>query len=244
MNYSIRSCATLDELAACVRIQKAIWGYAESETYPLRLFVNLQKLGGHVLGAFAPDGEMVGFVASMPAWRGRQRYFYSLSLGVMAGHENQGLGRRLKLAQRKRALDEGVRMIEWTFDPMRAKNAFFNLIRLGAVCRRYHPDYYGLVESRMQLGLPSDRLIAEWPLDSPRVKRAIRGGQARNTGRPPAATVEIPADVGALLEADWERARDLQLAVREQLTKLLRRGLVITGFEKIGDTARYLLESQ
>jgi len=147
VNYVIRRCQTREELATCVTLQKGIWDYADLEDYPLRLFVNLDKIGGHVLGAFAPGGRLVGFVASMPAWQAGERYYHPLSLGVLPAHENRGVGRALKLGQRRRALRAGIGLIEWTFDPLRAKNAFFNIVRLGVVCRRYLADYYGRVES-------------------------------------------------------------------------------------------------
>jgi len=139
VDYIIQACESLSELGACVALQQRIWGYAEHEIYPLRLFITLTKIGGQVLGAFTADDELVGFVASMPAWHGRRRYYHSLSLGVLPAHENRGLGRALKLEQRKAALRAGIDSIEWTYDPLRAKNAFFNIERLGAVARRYSP---------------------------------------------------------------------------------------------------------
>jgi predicted GNAT superfamily acetyltransferase len=238
VKYTIRPCQTLEELAACARIQKEIWGYAEHELYPLRLFVNLGKIGGHVLGAFSPEGRVVGFVASMPAWHGRRRYFHSLSLGVLPEHENRGLGRMLKLEQRRAALRAGIDYIQWTFDPLRAKNAHLNIARLGAIVRRYLPDYYGHVESRLQQGLPSDRLLAEWWLNSARVRRAVQGKPPRSARRKPAAEVLIPPDVGALAE----EARAQQAAVREQLQRYFAQKLAITGFAYDPPSARYLLE--
>jgi len=242
LNFTLRPCASFDDLKRCIALQKKIWGYADDEAYPLRLFVNVCKTGGHVIGAFTPLGEMAGFVVALPAWRGRLRFFHSLSLGVSQGYENQGLGRALKFEQRKIALRNGIECIEWTFDPLRSKNAFFNLVRLGAVVRRYVPDYYGPVKSRLQLGLPSDRLIAEWWLRSPRVKRALAGKPPRAGRRSPAAQVAIPEDLEALVKADPRRAREWQAAVRDELQKCFARKLVITGFEKAGEEASYLLD--
>ncbi|MBZ5563789.1 MAG: GNAT family N-acetyltransferase [Acidobacteriia bacterium] len=242
MKYRIRPCRTLDELATCVKIQKEIWGYSEQELYPLRLFINLGKIGGHVLGGFTSQGALVGFVASMPAWRGRERYYHSLSLGVVRGHENQGLGRALKLSHRRAALSAGINRIEWTFDPLRAKNAYLNIYRLGAIVRHYLPDYYGHVDSRFQRGLPSDRLVAEWHLNSARARRALTGKPSRSSPRRPAAEVIIPPDIDALLETRPAEALALQGAIRKQLQKHFRRGLAITGFFYDGKSARYLLD--
>lgn len=241
--YSVRPCETLAELAACVSLQKEIWGYADHEVYPLRLFVTLRRIGGNVLGAFTAEGKVVGFVASMPAWLGRRRSLHSLSLGVLPAHENHGLGRALKLAQREAALRAGIDCIEWTYDPMRAKNAFFNIERLGAIARRYLPDHYGGVQSRMQQGLPSDRLVAEWWLDSPRVRRALKGRPTRAADRKPAAEVSIPADFSRLVEKRPGEAREQQRLVREQLQEHFARKLVIAGFARQGPTGRYLLTS-
>jgi predicted GNAT superfamily acetyltransferase len=241
-DYTIRSCVTHDELAACVTLQKQIWGYSDLEVYPLRLFVNLGQIGGQVIGAFAPGGEMVGFVASLPAWRNGRSYYHSLSLGVLPGHENRGLGRALKLEQRRRALRSGIEWIEWTFDPLRAKNAFFNIVRLGAVCGRYDPNHYGPVDSRLQRGLPSDRLVAEWWLRSARVRRALAGKPVRAARRPAAAEIEIPVrrDTGKKAPRGWTRA--LLQTVRGCFQEYFERGLVVTGFVVEGSTARYLLD--
>lgn len=241
-DYVIRPCATRDELAACVTLQKRIWGYSDLEVYPLRLFVNLSQIGGQVIGAFAPDGEMAGFVASLPAWRDGRRYYHSLSLGVLPEHENRGLGRALKLEQRRRALRSGIEWIEWTFDPLRAKNAFFNIVRLGVVCRRYGPNHYGAVDSRLQRGLPSDRLVAEWWLKSARVRRALAGKLVRTARRPAAAEIEIPVRLDAEKKArpGWTRA--LLQTVRGGFQEHFARGLVVTGFVVEGAAARYLLD--
>ncbi len=241
MKYTIRPCRNLRDLAACVQLQKQIWGYADAELYPQRLFVTLNRIGGHVLGAFTSTGELVGFVASMPAWRNGRKYFHSLSLGVLPEHEGRGLGRALKLEQRRSALRAGVGLIEWTFDPLRAKNAFFNIARLGAIARRYLPDHYGHVESRLQRGLPSDRLVAEWWLESARVRRAMSGENPRASRRP-AAEVRIPGDIEGLLEADVCQAHAEQGAIRRRLLRCFARRLAITGFAGDEEGARYLLD--
>ena len=242
MNYSIRLCESREELEACIRIQREIWGYSDRELYPLRLFVNLNRIGGHVIGAFTADDQLAGFVAAMPAWHGSQRYLHSLSLGVVPGQENRGLGRALKLAQREEALRIGVDCIEWTFDPLRAKNAYLNIVRLGAIMRRYLEDYYGEVDSRMQQGLPSDRVIAEWWLQSRRVKQALGGKPLRDPKSKPLDEVEIPVDMDSLVAASPQEARQRQAAVREQLQKDFAARLAITDFTYDGNSARYLLE--
>ena len=223
-------------------MQRAIWGYTEPELYPLRLFVNLGRAGGFVLGAFNPGGELIGFTASMPAWRGKRRYYHSLSLGVLPEYQAHGVGGALKWEQRRRALRAGIDRIEWTFDPMRAKTALFNLEKLGAVVRQYIPDYYGAVESRLQQGLPSDRLICEWRLKSPLVRRAAKGLTPRRRSVRPAAMVPIPPDFAAIADKRPEAAHALQANVRKDLLRHLRCGLVITGFLLEGSDCAYLLD--
>jgi predicted GNAT superfamily acetyltransferase len=240
--YTIRPCQSREELAACVTLQKQIWGYAENEVYPLRLFINLPKIGGHVLGAFTSQGQTVGFVASMPAWHGRKRYYHSLSLGVLPEHEDRGLGRALKLAQREESLKAGIDCIEWTFDPLKPKNSYLNLVRLGAIVRRYLPDHYGHVRSRLQQGLPSDRLVAEWWLKSPRVRRALAGKPPRAVTKKPRAVVEVPLNVGELADRRPGQARAVQQRVREQLVQCFKRKLAVTAFEKDERSYRFLLE--
>ena len=241
VNYTIRPCRTLRELGACVELQKTIWGYAKGEAYPLRLFVNLARIGGLVLGAFASGNELAGFVASMPAWRGRTRYFHSLSLGVLPAHENQGLGRALKLEQRRRALRAGIDLIEWTYDPLRAKNAHFNLVRLGAIARQYPPAYYGLLRSRLQSGLPSDRLVCEWWLRSARVKRALVGSLRPPFPAQPVAEVALPPNLLAGARLRLERARAAQRVLGRRLRRCFQRGLAVAGFVVNEPESRYLL---
>jgi predicted GNAT superfamily acetyltransferase len=242
MSYTVRPCETVEEFAGCVVLQKEIWGYSDRETYPARLFLNISRTGGHVLGAFTDEGPMAAFVVSVPAWRKERRYFYSLLLGVLPRHENQGLGWMLKIAQRKAALRAGVKYIEWTFDPMRAKNAYFNIVRLGAIVRRYCPDYYGPILGKLQRRLPSDRLIAEWPLKSVRVKKVLAGKMPRPSGKTAKATVAIPLDLDTLVLRESARARKYQASVRASLQECFARSLAITGFERTEAEARYLLD--
>lgn len=241
MTYTIHACETVEEFAGCVLLQKEIWGYPDPEIYPARMFLNITRTGGHVLGAFTDDGSMAGFVVSVPAWRKEHRYFYSLLLGVLPKHENQGLGRLLKIAQRKAALRAGIEYIEWTFDPLRAKNAYFNIIRLGAIMRRYCPDYYGPIPGKLQRELPSDRLIAEWPLKSDRVRKALAGKKLRPARKAASAIVAIPPDLDFFVSRKSACAREWQASIRAQLQNCFARGLVVTGFETAEDEARYIL---
>src|SRR5260370_42172080 len=125
------------------------------------MFVVASISGGQVLGAF--DGErMVGSTLALAGLRENTKYLHSHQTGVCAGYRDRGVGRMLKLFQRDEALGRGIRLIEWTCDPLELKNAHFNLNRLGAICRRYVKDLYGVTTSPQHRGIPTDRLVAGW----------------------------------------------------------------------------------
>ena len=117
---------------------------------------------------------MVGFAMSLPGVKtgknstdgNPQPYLHSHMLAVRDRYRNRGLGAQLKLEQRREALSRGIRLMEWTFDPLEIKNAYLNIHKLGAIVRSYYVNFYGVSSSRLQGGLPTDRLVAEWYLDS------------------------------------------------------------------------------
>jgi predicted GNAT superfamily acetyltransferase len=155
-------------------------------------------------------------------------------LAVKEAYRNRGLGARLKLAQREEALDRGIRHIEWTFDPLEIKNAFLNIAKLGAIARTYLVDFYGVSSSRLQGGLPTDRLVAEWQIDSPRVTQ-ILSAAAQLPGSPGPAIDErilVPAKIyeWKATEAGREKALEVQLENRRRFQLAFSEGLVISGF--------------
>jgi predicted GNAT superfamily acetyltransferase len=170
---------------------------------------------------------------------GGKTYLHSHMLGVLPDYRNSGVGRALKLAQRDDALGRGVSLIEWTFDPLEIKNAFFNIERLGAIVRRYVLNQYGTTSSPLHGGLPTDRCIAEWWIASPRVN-AITSGQefARNAVE---ARVAIPSDIAAMRINDNACAKDIQQKAGEHFRAAFDRGLAVIGFEKSEQAGTYLL---
>jgi len=186
----IRKCHSLDEMSACVALQKEVWNFSDVELVPLRMFVVAEKIGGQVIGGF-DDGRMVAFAFSLPGARGGHSYLHSQMLAVRREYRNAGLGRQIKLFQRQDALAQGFELIEWTFDPLEIKNSYLNVERLGAIARRYSVNQYGITSSPLQGGLPSDRLVAEWWLKSKRVENLLQSAPETTWGPPPPA-VESP----------------------------------------------------
>lgn len=244
----IRVCSTLDEFSECVRLQKLVWG--DEIAVPSPMFVAVHHAGGQVLGAF--DNErMVGFTLALVGSRGfparsgsAQRvdspFLYSHMTAVLSEFRDRGVGRRLKLFQRQDALKSGIDLVEWTFDPLELKNAHFNLVRLGAIARRYIPNCYGITESVLHSGIPTDRLVAEWWLASERVKSILADDQPPS--KADAERITIPADISEIKSCDRDAGMRAQAVAREQFQKLLSRGYVATGIEKSSETVDYILE--
>jgi predicted GNAT superfamily acetyltransferase len=240
----IRRCHGLDELRTCVALQKEVWNFSDAELVPLRMFVVAEKVGGQVMGAF--DGsEMVGFALSVPGTRSGHVYLHSHMLAVRKEHRNSGLGRRLKLLQREDALSRGIELIEWTFDPLEIKNAYFNLMRLGAIARRYLPNCYGITSSPLHGSLPTDRLIAEWWLRSPRVVDLLAGARtAQATSSAKREEVLVPADLPRLKNDSPAEAVRIQTGIREQFQKWFARGYAATNMEVRPEGGVYILEER
>lgn len=233
----IRHCHSLAEYDDCVRIELATWG--ESISVPAPIFVVAHHTGGQVLGAF--DGaKLIGCTLALAGVRNSTAFLHSHMTAVLHEYQNRGVGRRLKLFQRQDALRRGIRLVEWTFDPLELKNAHFNLARLGAVARRYIPNCYGITESPLHAGLPTDRLVAEWWLDSPRVQRIIADDPfpARGEG----VHIGLPSNFAEIKLRERAEATRVQSAVREQFQQWFAKDYVATGIELRGDTTEYLLE--
>ena len=227
----IRKCHNLDEMRACVALQKQVWNFADIELVPLRIFVVAEKVGGQVIGAFEQH-ELVGFAFAIPAVRNRRSFLYSHMLAVRKEYRNSGLGRRLKLFQRDDALGRGFELMEWTFDPLEIKNAYLNIEKLGAIARRYNVNQYGITSSPLQGGLPTDRLVAEWWLKSGRVERLLKEGTNPPFGTE--KTISVPAEI-----YDWKasaetrgRALEVQDRNRAEFLKAFANGLTVLGYQR------------
>jgi predicted GNAT superfamily acetyltransferase len=162
-------------------------------------------------------------------------------LGVLPAYRNTGLGRKMKFEQRRYAIEAGIDLIEWTFDPLELKNAFFNIERLGAIVRRYVPNQYGRTSSHLHGDLPTDRLVPEWWIESTRVKKLVETGSVE---RPPVeARVSVVNEIAELRRSQPERAREIQAEIASQFDRHFRTDLAVIGFERSEKAGTYLLGS-
>ncbi|MBI2689299.1 MAG: GNAT family N-acetyltransferase [Acidobacteria bacterium] len=230
---SVRTITEISDLREAVQLQKTIWGFEDLELLPVRLFVVAHKVGGQTMGAFDGD-RLVGFLIAVPGIKpDGTHYLHSNMMGVLAGYRNLGAGRQLKLAQREEALERGIDMIEWTFDPLELKNAFFNMQRLGAVVERYVLNQYGVTSSHLHGGLPTDRCIASWHLRSDRVAKIVAGEPLAPVDA--VERIEVPNDIGAIRRDCPAEAKNIQASISGRFLEYLRRGLYVAGVER-GET--------
>lgn len=234
-----RPLTTFEEFDAAVEVQRSVWGFADVEIVPSRFFLLITKIGGQAIGAFDAS-RLIGFCLAMPGIkRGGEMYLHSHMAGVLEEYQNRGIGRGLKLEQRQEALSRGIRLIEWTFDPLELRNAYFNIERLGVIVRRYVLNQYGTTTSRLHAGMPTDRCVAEWFLDTARTRAIIEG--AGRPREPVRARIAVPRTIGTLRRENLARALDIQKAVSGQFLEHFDRGLAVTGFERSEEFGTYLL---
>ena len=269
--FEIRDVTTLEEFLAVEEIQRDAWGFADKEIVPQNVLLAIRSAGGLVLGAFLPEGEMGGFVFSIPGQKDGKNFHHSHMAAVRRHSRGSGIALALKREQRRRVLALGLDRIRWTYDPLEARNASFNCRKLGVVADRYVEDIYGLSSGFIHGGLPTDRVAVTWELDSPMVKALAEGvppplapppdavKRANHTAlaaagvrRPvgwdletigPDALVEIPSDIQRLKGEVRAVAREWRMHIREGLPALFERGYSITGFffDREGGRPFYLL---
>jgi predicted GNAT superfamily acetyltransferase len=226
---SIHDLKTEDEFRELVHVQESIWGFSPIDLLPVRFFVVAAKIGGQVFGAY-DEGRIVAFCLALPALKPANKpYLHSHMLGVLPEYRDSGLGRRLKMHQRENALARGLTLIQWTFDPLETKNAYFNIERLGAIVRTYTRNEYGATTSQLGGGLPTDRCVAEWWIAQPRQRGAVHEG------------IRLPANIAGIRRADPERARAIQLELAENFESAFVKGLAVIGVERDETWFTYLL---
>jgi predicted GNAT superfamily acetyltransferase len=240
VTITYRHCRTHEDFLACQRIERAVWNDPELEV-PITLYVVAVETGGQVLGAF--DGErMVGFTYAVPGIHEGRIYLHSHQTGVLPEARNRGVGRGLKLFQRTDALARGIDRVEWTFDPLEIKNAYFNLMLLGATARRFVPNCYGVTGSPLHGGLPTDRLVAEWELRSERAERCLREESPVASIRPDAVRIAVPKTIGEMRRSNPAGARKVQDRMREEFQRWFGLGYSVVALETEGEEACYVLD--
>jgi|CXWL01.1.fsa_nt_gi predicted GNAT superfamily acetyltransferase len=248
-DIALRELDSPSDYQACLELQRATWGDAFEDAVPPIILRLSRKLGGVAAGAFAPGGELLGFVFGMTGLYQGELGHWSHLLAVRRDQRDQRLGYRLKLYQRELLLALGVRRMFWTFDPLVARNANLNLNRLGARVDSYHRDYYGTGENSVLFaGLGTDRFIVRWQLDSAWTAARLAGqppefprgseeapivglGSVAQPGGGP-VRIEIPADIhaeelahpgaGARWRASSRAAFEAHLGAGYQIIGLLR----------------------
>lgn len=235
---TVRKCTTLAEFQDCVTLQRHVWQETDLEIEPANMFVVAANTGGQVLGAF--DGaKLVGYTLAVVGLHHLTPYLHSHHTGVHTDYRDRGIGRVLKLFQREEALGRGIRLVEWTFDPLELRNAHFNLNRLGAIARQYRPDLYGVTTSPLHRALPTDRLVAEWFLDSPRVVAAVNDLVRDPVDAP--AMIELPAELERWKTEDSEQVKRVQRRVGKEFTGWFARGYAAIGTRQTSTGTAYLL---
>ncbi|MCU1383843.1 MAG: hypothetical protein JWL71_2540 [Acidobacteria bacterium] len=245
-----RDLTTLDEFAAVVQLERDIWGPAYDDVVPVPILAVSVHTGGILIGAFDDDaGRMIGFVYSLPGIKDGRPTQWSHMAGVLPEYQSRGLGFQLKLLQRERALEAGLDLIQWTYDPLQAMNAHLNFAKLGVVVAEYAENIYGISASPLHGGNPTDRFVADWFVRTARVVDRVGGAaplapvmtvERANRAQPagewlaPAAvdlaldakriSVQIPIGFTEMLSRAPELALEWRMATRAIFTAYFGRG--------------------
>jgi predicted GNAT superfamily acetyltransferase len=239
---TIRPIIEVDELRAVEELQIAVWGMPERDVVPLHHLLAASGAGGRVLGAFTPDGTIIGFCYGFAGMRRGRRLFYSHMAGVLPEYRDRDVGFRLKHAQRGAALADGIDWIVWTYDPLQGGNAYFNLHKLGAETRRYYVNYYGAMNDALNRGSESDRLEVDWWLRDPRVEALMRGGPAPAAPDPGTLQrIDVPSDISSLRRRDPHAAAEWRRTTRQRFLDAFGAAYVAVDAERTADRVTYLL---
>ncbi len=238
----IRKIESFEGMDACVHLQQSVWQFNDLDIVPRRMFVVARAVGGQIFGAW-DETRLAGYAFAIPGVRNGRSYLHSHMLAVSPAYRNRGIGARLKFAQREDALARGIELIEWTFNPLQTKNAYFNLEKLGVIVRRYSPDFYGPSTSPIHGILPTDRLHAEWWLKSRRVEALAAGTVLPDYSIQGTVSVtDVKAISSDPFAPSTASALELLLLVRRRFLSAFSSGLVGLRFQtEQNGHARYLL---
>jgi predicted GNAT superfamily acetyltransferase len=210
----IRDLTTIEDFQHVVALEKAIWGYTDQgDLVTVPVFIFTVHRGAVLIGAFEDSGRMVGFAYAVVGMKAGRPMLWSHMTGVLPEHRG-GLGHRLKLAQRERALAQGYDLIEWTFDPMQAMNAHFNFAKLGGVVEEYAVNFYGESTSALHRGTPTDRVVLSWRIAEPHVVRRLEQATALKARSHEVA--EAPVVNTTVMDGEWRKTTKIDLTIRER----------------------------
>jgi predicted GNAT superfamily acetyltransferase len=213
-NIVIRDLTTIDEFRQVVALEQAIWGYTDQgDLVTVPVFIFTVHRGATLIGAFESSGRMVGFAYAVIGMKDGRPMQWSHMAGVLPEFRG-GLGFRLKLAQRERALAQGLDLIEWTFDPLQAMNAHFNFAKLGGVAEEYAANFYGESTSALHRGTPTDRLVLSWKIGEPHVIRRLEQTPALRARAHEVAAAPIVNTTR--IDGDWRETTVINLALDDR----------------------------
>lgn len=259
---AIRPLTSLADFTACVALQRTIWGDAFDVVGTAILQISAH-LGGIVAGAFDEDERLCGFVFGLTGLDDDDNVVHwSHMLAVRLELRDAGVGRHLKEYQRRELARRKIGCMYWTFDPLIAKNAHFNLNVLGARVVRFAPDMYGNTGSALHHGLATDRLVVACDTTAPprngpimfddidahtpvlSVEHSNSGAPPPDIASAPRLRLEIPTDFAQLLADSPSEARTWHTATRERFQWALANHFSVTGLRRDPKTARsfYILE--
>jgi predicted GNAT superfamily acetyltransferase len=238
--------AGMSELSTAAELLGEIWSTPKDQ-YPVtpELMRALSHAGGYVSGAWLGD-RLVGVSVGFLGLDDGRPLLHSHISGVDPAHQGARIGYALKQHQRQWALDRGIDIIEWTFDPLVRRNAYFNLAKLGAVVTEFEADFYGPMHDGFNAGDETDRVVARWRITATQPEAIDSSGapailSVTDDGRPvadgssaPVLRAWIPEDHIAMRDSDPARARDWRLAVRDTVGAALRRGYTATAMTRDG----------
>lgn len=247
-NLVIRALRTAEQIDEAAAALWTAWGArssaARSEVIGASVLRALVWSGNYVFGAYQGRelvGCSVGWLGvdpGLPDELQRADHLHSHISGVKPSRQNRGVGFALKRHQRAWALERGITAIQWTFDPLVRRNAYFNLCKLAATVVGYHPDFYGDLDDGINTGKATDRLLIEWSLTSQPVVEAMTGiaclAAERERSRPDAKLIKVPSDIDVVRRADPERSCALRESVRTEFQRLLGRGYRVVGITRDG----------
>jgi predicted GNAT superfamily acetyltransferase len=262
-DFEIREITDYAEMKRAVEFQRVIWGPAFSELVPAAVFWFGNRIGAVLAGAFDAKDTMVGLLFGVTGWNGSEPVHWSDMLAVHPSARGRGVGIALKRYQRERLLGDGVRIVNWTFDPLESRNAHINFARLGVTAHEYVRDCYGVSASPLHRGIGTDRLVAHWVLDSDRVRLRMEGRHVHDPNdvgelELPVINVpgdevrldlhderlllRIPADIQGLKERDEVTARRWRDQTRSVFEGYFGRGYRAVDLLRLdGESSAYLL---